>query len=193
MPVPTIEPMYAHYLDIKKGWNANMNALDYQARISDAVTFVLDWGRVVHLNASGEFATGCHATGVSMFLWQGPKQTTVAIPNIANPTTSTTFIGKSVSPGGTSGALVATGAIEIGSTEYDKTKTYLPNQLLTSVNDDDDGDVGGLLTNEGSGAGDRVEQYVDPVCGVVSSGVEINWLGAKMLSFHPVWLPGAFA
>ncbi len=92
---------------------------------------------------------------------------------------------RAISPTGVLSGLVATGGYEIDSTEYDTTKTYAPGDLLTAVASDSVLATGGVLTNASA------VQFVNPICGVVSSGAHTNHNGVPTLSFWSVWLPGA--
>jgi len=187
MPAPQF--MFEHYINPLKGWNANLNALDFQGKISSSVQFEVPWGRVMHLNADGEFTTGCHRTGMSLFIWPGS-----AALNVNNPGSTSNprlFMHKQVAPAGNIGSLVAKGGYEFSSTEFDTDLEYEPNDLLTAIANDSDSTIGGVLTNERS-AGQPVRQYQEPVCGVVSKGVMRNHEQMDMLHFWPEWLPGAF-
>jgi hypothetical protein len=92
-------------------------------------------------------------------------------------------------PKGIANGLVATGGYELESSEFDAEQTYAANDLLTATADNADSDVGGVLTNDVSG--NPVEQYTDPVCGVVSRGVFRNEHDVSMLAFWSYFLPGA--
>lgn len=178
------ELMFEHGFDAKKGW-FNMSALDFAAKMSDDVTFAVPRGRVVHLNEDGEFEMGCHVTGPAIFLLQGS-----ADPDVNNPgqTPGGYFMHHAVSPTGVFSGLVALGAYEIDNTEFDRTKDYAPNELLTALANNTTLATGGVLTNEVSS--NPVEQFVDPVCGIVSTGKHKNHNGIWTLSFWTAWLPG---
>ena len=183
MPAPDL--MFEHGLDVKKGW-FDMASLDYDAKLaaSNVVTFAVPRGRVVHVDADGNFRPGCHATGISIFLLNGSEDADVSNPGT---TAAGNFMHKAISPTGKLSGLVATGGYEISSTEFDSSRTYVPGDLLTATASNSNAATGGVLTNA------SVVQYVDPVCGVVSGGKKKNHNGVQSLSFWCVWLPAGTA
>lgn len=181
--------MFEHGLDIPKGW-FEPAALDKSALLSGDVSFDVPAGRVVHLNPSGEFEMGVGVTDMAIFLLQASNDYDVANPGM---TPSGLFMHQAIGPKGVMSGVVATGSYEVQSTEFDSDQTYTPGDLLTAAADNADADVGGVLTNVGSGDAGDVEQFVDPVCGVVSDGAFRNAHGVNVLGFWPVWLPGAYA
>lgn len=184
MPAPNL--LTAHGLDIKKGW-FDMAALDYAAKMSADVDYDVPRGRVVHLNSNGEFRPGAHNTGVAIFLLNGSSDADVSNPGWGQPgaATAANFMHVAIAPTGKLSGVVATGGYEISTTEFDAEETYSPGDLLTAAINDSNAAVGGVLTNSG------VTQFVQPVVGVVSSGVAKNHNGIQALSFWSVWLPGA--
>jgi hypothetical protein len=168
-------------LDVKKGW-FDMAALDYDAKLSSAVTFDVPRGRVVHVDSTGAFRPGAHNTGVAVFLLNGSTDADVSNPGT---TASGNFMHRAIAPTGKMSGLVATGGYEIASTEFDSSRSYTPGDLLTAVASNSNATTGGRITNE------SVTQYVTPVVGVVSSGKAKNHNGVEALSFWTVWLPGA--
>lgn len=179
MPAPALP--FEHGFDVKKGW-FDMAALDYDAKLSSNVTFVVPRGRVVHLNANGEFEMGAHNTGVAIFLLNGSEDADVSNPGT---TAAGNFMHQAVAPTGKLSGVVATGGYEIDNTEFDSSRTYAPGDLLTATASNSNATTGGRLTNE------NVTQFVNPVVGVVSSGKHKNHNGVQTLSFWCVWLPGA--
>lgn len=179
MPAPALP--FEHGFDVKKGW-FDMAALDYDAKLSSNVTFVVPRGRVVHLNSNGEFEMGAHNTGVAIFLLNGSEDADVSNPGT---TAAGNFMHQAVAPTGKMSGVVATGGYEIDNTEFDSSRTYVPGQLLTATASNSNATTGGRLTNE------NVTQFVNPVVGVVSSGKHKNHNGVQTLSFWCVWLPGA--
>lgn len=179
MPAPALP--FEHGFDVKKGW-FDMAALDYDAKLSSNVSFVVPRGRVVHLNSNGEFEMGAHNTGVAVFLLNGSEDADVSNPGT---TAAGNFMHQAVAPTGKLSGVVATGGYEIDNTEFDSSRTYTPGDLLTAVADNSDATTGGRLTNE------NVTQFEQPVVGVVSSGKHKNHNGVQTLSFWCVWLPGA--
>ncbi len=191
MPAP--EQMFTHGLDVKKGW-FDMASLDYAAKLSPSVTFPVDRGRVVHVDASGNFVPGAHKTNVAIFLLNGSDDADVSNPgwgqgqgaNGANATqTAAHFMHIAVAPTGKMSGLVATGGYEISTTEFDAERSYAPGDLLTATRTASPAATDGRLTNA------SVTQYQTPVVGVVSSGATTNHNGVSALSFWCVWLPGA--
>jgi hypothetical protein len=185
MPAPSL--MFEESLTALKGW-FQPAALDFVAKLSADVDFDVPRGRVVHVNAAGEFETGIDETDMAIFLWPGSNDFDVSNPGT---TPKGNFMHQAIAPAGNLSGLVATGAYELASTEFDDSLEYAPGDLLTAFVDNADEDVGGVLTNERS-AGNPVRQYEEPVCGVVSRGKYNNEHGIAVLAFWPVYLPGAF-
>lgn len=186
MAAPSL--MFEHGINVPKGW-WDEAALDFSAKLSSDVDFDVPGGRVVHVNAAGEFEMGVGETDIAIFLIQGSDAFDVANPGT---TPAGNFMHKAILPAGDMSGVVATGAYEIESTEYDTAQSYVPGDLLTAAADNADADVGGVITNQGSGANGEVQQYVDPVIGVVSRGSYNNEHGIPILAFWPVWLPGEY-
>jgi hypothetical protein len=173
--------MFEHGLDVKKGW-FDMASLDYSAKLSPSISFDVKRGRVVHVDANGNFVPGPHKTNVAIFLLNGSTDADVANPGT---TAGGKFMHLAVAPTGKLSGLVATGGYEISTTEFDDGEDYEPGDLLTATRTATPAVGDGVLTNDG------VVQYVDPVVGVVSSGATTNHNGIQALSFWCVWLPGA--
>lgn len=184
MPAPSLP--FEHGFDVKKGW-FDMASLDYDAKLSSNVSFVVPRGRVVHLNANGEFEMGAHNTGVAVFLLNGSEDADVSNPGT---TAAGNFMHQAVAPTGKLSGVVATGGYEIDNTEYNASRTYAPGDLLTATASNSNATTGGVLTNAGSASSGKVKQFTDPVVGVVSSGSHKNHNGVNTLSFWCVWLPG---
>ena len=150
-----VAQMYERILNPVKGWFA-MSALD-KARPLNAVTVAAGTevppGRVVHIDANGEFALGGSGTQMPLYLFKGSHETDVRNDGVSSATGTTHWVA--IMPAGAMIALVATGGYELQSTEYDATQTYLPNQLLTASG-------AGVLTNQAA------VQYVNWICGVCS-------------------------
>jgi hypothetical protein len=190
MPAPDL--MFEHGLDVKKGW-FDMASLDYSAKLKSTVSYDVPRGRVVHLQKeSGKdvFAPGVSTTGVAIFLLNGSADADVSNPGT---TASGAFMHQAVSPSGKLSGLVATGGYEIATTEYVKTSgnpavavVYSPGDLLTAP-------TTGGSTVEGVLTKASAVQYVNPVCGVVSSGAAKNHNGVDTLSFWCVYLPAGTA
>ena len=174
MAVPT--KMTTNMLDALKGW-PRPTALDFTAKLSSNVTVdPVPAGRVVHLNASGEYELGVSGTQMPMFLFQSSND-----PDVSNdggdPATDSDLPWVPVAPTGMMMALVAVGAYELWSTEY-VSASYAPNALLTAA------------TGNGAAAGKLVAGTISThnICGVVSRGL-ISRHNKTVLAFWPVYLP----
>jgi len=194
MPGTAPSLMFEHALSHPKGW-FEPSALDYVAKLAAAVTIEAFGGRVVHVNAAGEFEMGIANTQMAIFLLQADTDFDVSNPGT---TPAGNFMHQAVAPAGNMSGLVATGGYELESTEFDKTPNaaFAPNQLLTALADNTDQDTGGVLANDRAGAGGStgpVRQYTDPACGVVTGkNVRKNEHNVDVISFWPIYLPAAF-
>jgi hypothetical protein len=175
--------MTAHTLDTIKNSITNPHHLDFSAKLDANVTIdPVRAGRVVHLNNVGNFEMGlpdvsraCH---MPMFLWQNSNDFDVA--NNGTPTAAGGWVG--TSPTGAMTGLVAVGAYELESTEFDSSlDSCVPGDGITATADNTTAATGGVMK-----AG---VAYDVPLCGVVSRGVKKNCHGASCLYFWPVWLP----
>jgi hypothetical protein len=186
--------MTDHVLNHPKGW-FDGHALDYSAKISENVDFSINEGRVMHLNADGEFEMGISGSQMGIFALRGS-----ASPSVTNP--GTTAAGVRIQspafPNGTMTGLVATGGYELESSEYldDAITGYNPNTLLTAVANNPDSTIGGCLTSDraadGTGTG-PVRQYQEAACGVVSQGTKTTEHGTSVVCFWSIYLPAVFA
>jgi hypothetical protein len=138
--VANTRQMHTHSLDAVKGW-FQMAALDFTAKVSSNVTITLYAGRCVHLNDDGEFETGCLGDQVPMFLLHNSDDP--VIENDGAP------VWYSTGPEGDMTGLVALGAYELETTEYDTDQTYLPNEPLRAIAANTTQATGGRLTNQG--------------------------------------------
>lgn len=172
---------YDATLEVLKNSLVNPHHLNFVAKLSSNVTFSPKAGRVVRLNASGEFEMGLPntvgAAHMPIFLWSGAADTDVSNPS------STSGPGEwaAALPDGYLVGLVAVGAWELETTEYDSAQSYNPGDALTATPNNTDSATGGRLT--------KATAYGAPICGVVSRGVHKNARGKNVLSFWPVWLP----
>lgn len=172
--------MFEHGLDMKKGW-FDMASLDYAAKMRPDLGYDIPRGRVVHVDSNGYFTPGCGNVAIGIFLINGTTDADVSNPGT---TAGGLFMHKAISPSGKLSGVVATGGYEISTTEFDTAQTYVPGTLLTAPAGSSATDAG-LLTNQSA------VQFVNPICGVVSSGAGKNHNGVMALSFWSVWLPGA--
>lgn len=186
MAVP--RQMTAHTLEAPKGW-PSPHAVDFSAKLSANVTIdPVFAGRVVHLNASGEFEMGLPTTvkagHMPIFLFANSDD-----PDVSNPggdAATEKGIWVAIAPTGKLVGLVAAGAYELESTEFEAEATagtYAPGDCLSATADNANAVTGGRITRNGIAA------YEDPLCGVVSRGVSENSHGQNALAFWPVWLP----
>lgn len=190
MAVPT--QMFVHTLNPLKGWPSE-HALDFHGKLHSDVTIdPLPAGRCVHVDSIDPvpygpgtqggvplFKTGVIAKQMGIFLLQGSDHTDVSNPGGTDWT--------AIAPTGVMSGLVATGAYELETTEYDTEETYSPNDPLRAQADDTDEDVGGVLTKAGFTFGTNA--YV----GVVSRGTYTNAYGQTALAFWPVYEPTSAA
>lgn len=192
--MPGVAPslMFEHALNYLKGW-FEPAALDFSAKLAAAVTIQAFGGRVVHLNANGEFEMGVSGTKMGIFLIQADTDFDVSNPGV---TGAGNFMHQAISPAGNMSGLVATGAYELESTEFDKVPAvaYAPNQLLTAKATNTNQSQGGVLSNDRNGAGGSagaVRPYVDAACAVVSRGAYKNEHSVDVIAFWPIYLPAA--
>lgn len=182
--------MTAHTLEAPKGW-PSPHAVDFAAKLSANVTIdPVFAGRVVHLNAAGEYEMGLPNTvgkgHMAIFLFQNSDDPDVANPG-GDPATEA-GVWVAVAPTGKIMGLVAAGAYELESTEFESEAslgvTYAPGDCLTATPSNTVAATGGRITRTTNGLA-----YGAPVCGVVSRGVFTNSHGKSALAFWPVWLP----
>ncbi len=188
MAVPS--QMFTHTLNPLKGW-PSPTALDFTGKLHTDVTIdPLPAGRCVHVEeieavaygpgTSGGvalFKPGVTDTQMPIFLFQGSDAF-----DVSNPGGTDWY---AIAPVGIMSGLVATGAYELETTEFDTSLTYLPNDVLKAiVSDVDDTDEtgGGCLSNDAI-------VYVNAIVGVVSRGTYTNAYGKESLAFWPVYLP----
>ncbi len=186
----TPEQMYTHTLNPLKGW-PSPTALDFAGKLHTDVTIdPLPAGRCVHVasleavtygpGTSGGvplFKTGVEDNQMGIFLFQGSADF-----DVSNDGGTDWY---AIAPKGIMSGLVATGAYELETTEFDTSLTYNPNDVLKAIADDTDDTPetgGGTLTNDAL-------VYVDSIVGVVSRGKYTNAYGKTALAFWPVYLP----
>lgn len=185
MPISTRQ-MTDHTLEAPKGWPST-SAVDFTAKLSSNVTIdPVFAGRVVHINASGDYEMGLPAVigaaHMPIFLFQNSDD-----PDVNNPT-ATPAAGSwvPVTPTGQMMGLVAAGAYELESTEFEPVATagtYAPGDALSAIADNGNAVTGGRITRA------SITAYGNPLCGVVSRGVFVNSHKQNSLAFWPVWLP----
>lgn len=173
--------MTAKTLNAIKGW-PRPHALDFVAKLDAASTIdPLPQGSVVHLTADKTFLPGVGNSAV-MPLFTFPASDD---PDVANNTGGDPATDKGayvpVSPIGGILALVATGAYELVSTNFDAQVSYAPNDHLTSPTTTAGGVNAGTLKKGTRGT--------NCICGIVSRGVINNGYGTDALAFWSLYLP----
>ena len=181
--------MYTNMLNAEKGW-PSQTALDFTAKISANVLYDLRAGQCCHLNSSGELEPGVVRWQMPLFIFQGKNSFDVNNSNNGQ--------WYPISPTGRVMALVATGALELWTTEFDTAQTYNRNDPLRSP-------TGNAATNEvttpsGWLTNQSVLTVVDTIAngankytaivGIVSQGVKTNAYKVSVLCFWPVYHPG---
>lgn len=173
----------SHMLDAPKGWPSPY-AVDFKApfnstalgNLTDGAAFE---GRCVHLNANGEYEYGVTAFQMPLFLLNNSDDADVS--NYGGDINQEKGAWNKLWPRGGMAALVAAGAYELATTEYDTALDYKPNDHLSAA------------TGTSSSAGKLVNNHspypATSIVGVVSRGV-VKWANGKdQLFFWPVYLP----
>ena len=177
MPNSNPRQVFDHHLDALKGWPAP-HALDFHAPLVSGLTATVWAGKVMTLNASGQFVPGLLSQAMPIFIRQNEDDyDTGPFPGA---TAGRTF----GSDGPLLSGLVATGPYELQTTEFID-GTYLPNDVLTSKTE---AELGGNESDAGKvtlGFG----FYNDDVCGVVSKGKLTNHNAKSVLQFWSFFLP----
>lgn len=183
--------MFAHTLDAVKGW-FHMAALDFTAKLSDNVTITAYAGRCVHLNNDGEFEMGVTGSQMPIFLLQNSTDSDVANSGDSNGNGGALWYP--IGPDGNLTGLVAKGAYELETTEFDTAQTYNPNDYLKA--DNTAATTKGKLTNQGITTLENstsLSGSTNPtaVVGVVSRAKRKRQSDRNyVLSFWPVYKPG---
>lgn len=184
--------MTDHTLETPKGWPC-MSAVDYTAKfdatqlaaITGGVAFA---GRCVHVANDGEFEFGVTGTQMPIFLFQNSDDPDVS--NYGGNPATRYGAWVPVLPAGYITGMVAKGAYELSTTEFDSSLTYLPNEMLYAATGTTLATCG-VLTNAGIGG---AAWPAIAAVGVVSRGrtptTANNAHGVAELSFWPEYLPG---
>lgn len=188
--------MTAETLNALKGW-PQMAAVDFTAEFDTAV-----WpsgmtrvppGSVVHLKASGKFALGLGANkrmqAMPMFTFNGSDDPDVLNDGGDAATLKGVFIP--ISPTGQAMALVAVGAYELVSTNFDvdAAATYVPNAPLTALGGTATTKLTDTVTFASGALVVASAIYAETVCGIVSRGVVDNGYGHDAVAFWPTYIP----
>lgn len=171
--------MFEFMLNPVKGW-PHQAALDYHAKAASGVT--IRAGMACSLNAAGELVPGVVRHRMGMFAFTSGNEFDV----------STNYGGQwhVQIPQGNLLCLVATGAYELQTTEFDSAQTYNINDPLRA---ESTGANAGKLTNAGVVLASQTNTPATSstaVVGIVSRPVARNAYGKNVLSFWPVWYPG---
>lgn len=176
--------MTTHTLEAPKGWPSPY-AVDYTAKfdptdLASLPSGIAFAGRCVHVDPStGYFKMGIAHAQMAMFLW--PNSNDPDVSNDGGDPSSVAGAWVAIRPSGNMTALVAAGAYELATTEFDTAQSYLINQTLTAATGTNA--AAGRLTNQSALVA------TNPVCGVVSRLVTTNSHGQSELSFWPVYCP----
>lgn len=185
--------MFAHTLDAVKGW-FHMAALDFTAKLSDNVTITAYAGRCVHLNNDGEFEMGVTGSQMPIFLLQNSTDSDVANSGDSNGNGGALWYP--IGPDGNLTGLVAKGAYELETTEFDTAQTYYPNDYLKAVASNSNQTTGGRLTNQSIVTlenSSSLSSSTNPtaIVGVVSRAPRKRQSDRNtVLAFWPVYKPG---
>lgn len=183
------EQMFDHALEYLKGWPMG-EPLDFDAKASADVVGSIYAGKVVHVNASGEFELGAKGFQMPIFLHQNSDD-----HDVANDGGGRWY---AIAPTGKMSGVVATGGYELETSEFLTSATYAPNDKLKSPTEDQvtggsEDDAGKLYKTKAwtGGGGGALTLYTDTICGCVSRAKYVNQHGVSMLPFWPVFLPGS--
>lgn len=185
--------MTAHTLETPKGW-PHMAAVDFQAgfdatQLSSVSGNVAFAGRCVHLGDDGEFEFGVSGTQMPMWLFQNSDDPDVVLDG-GNPATTIGAYVAAAGPTSKINAMVAKGAYELATTEFDSAQTYLPNELLYAATGTTLATCG-VLTNQNLGG---KKWPAIAAVGCVSRGRNANSAknahGVAELYFWPGHYPG---
>ena len=199
---PTL--MFQHCLDELKGW-PDESALDFDAFLAGPtqtgppVVPGVDvdpvyGGTCVHVNAAGEFMLGVGPTDMGIFLLQGSHELDVNNYGGNNWTP--------IAPTGKMSGLVATGAYELETTEFDPAiaagvGAITPGQQMTAptqsaITTGTDLTAAGKLFASATwpgGSGALVTRATFPICAVCSRHSHQNHHRVMVVSFWPVYVP----
>jgi hypothetical protein len=152
------------------------------------------------------FEMGANLKMMPIFLWNSFDDFDVSNPGVPagvalGGTTANPPAWVPVFPAGRLVGLVAKGAFELETTEFDTAQTYAPNDFLRAVTSNTDANAGKLTNQDASGGagfatsakavwGDPTLTAWDSVVGRVSRGTYTSNYGKLVLSFWPESLPG---
>lgn len=165
--------MTSKTLNALKGW-PQLSAVDFHTEYDPAITTEVLPGSVVHLNSDGRYVRGVGTEAV-MPMFAFSSSLDLDVVNQAPDPATEKGNWVAVSPTGQAMALVAVGAYELVSTQFDADDTYNPNTPLTSPLDSDP-NAGKLVPGT---------LYTDMIVGFVSRGVVDNGYGYDAVAFWP--------
>ena len=177
MPQTIPTAMFEAHIEPLKGSVKNGDQLDFQAPLSADVTFSPGAGRLVSLNADGEFEMGLtDRWAMPMFLMgNGANGYDVSVPRT---TTAGAFMTMPVIPGRDNvlGALVGGDCVEIATAAFKTGPTYAPNDFLTpaakgGADSNTSSTNGGMITKRNLADSADAIPYTDPIVGQVSQGL----------------------
>lgn len=156
---------YKHTLSPIKGWMPKYN-LTKAAKLSGDVTIdPVFAGRVVHLDAIGEFAMGCVGHQMPIFLMDASDDPDVGAVGGDNDQPVIPSEMRMVGIPGIAG-------IELSTTEFDTAQDYAPNDPLRAIADNTNATTGGRLTNQGVvKVASATPASATAICGIVSGGL----------------------
>lgn len=187
MAIYSRRSMTEHTLEVLHGYKTDTDAVTYTTAfdataLSSVTGNVAFAGRCVSLNPSGNFVFGVGNRSMGMWLLMSTDDPDVSNDGGNPATDANAWIP--LAPTGQVTAVVAAGAFELGTTEFNSSLTYAPNDTLTAA-------TGTTLSTCGVMTKASAVPYTNPVCGVVSRGVVTNSHGRQELHFWPVYLPVA--
>lgn len=198
IPITGPALMFTHCLDELKGW-PDEAALDFDAFLAGPGAGGVNvdpvyGGACVHVNANGQFVLGVSGAAMGIFLLQGSHELDV-----------NNFGGNEwyqIAPTGKMSGLVATGAFELETTEFDQSMaigTITPGMQMTSpteamITPTTDLTAAGKLFAQTNwpGAtthGTAVAGSAMAVCAVCSRANHYNHHRVPVVSFWPVYVP----
>lgn len=184
-----LKQVYTNMANVIKG-PSQIHRLTFSAKISANVLYDLPWGRMVHINDSGEIEPGVVRWQMGMMLMRG------ALSLDVNNAGGYNYEFQPVTPSGSTTCIVCSGGFEMWTTEYDTLQSYTPNQPLRAPigNAANQSAVSGVLTNQTVYAisdfiANGANKYT-AICGLVSKAPYTTALGQSVLPFWTVWYPG---
>jgi hypothetical protein len=193
MPAPM--QMFEHCLDELKGW-PDESAVDFDAHLSPNVSVdPVFGGTVVHVNQQGQFELGAKGTQMPIFLLQGSHEF-----DVSNPGGNTAYGWTAINPTGKMSGLVAIGGYELETTEFEQATGlhYYPNDILHAPTEDEITGPNKVMAGKlfkrkawNGAPGTALAVYTNHVCALVSRRDHLNHHRVPVVTFWPVFIPGA--